>query len=110
MMHDTTDLTFALGTAAGDLIAEGLNIGYGNSVLLFIVMIASVYVAHRSSTSTPSLPSGVRTSSPAPWEHQPVIVVADQGRWWPRPGHDGHELRLPRRHPGRCGLSPEDQA
>ena len=39
--------TFALGTAAGDLIAEGLNLGYGNSVLLFIVMIAPVFVAYR---------------------------------------------------------------
>ncbi|TPW10155.1 MAG: putative membrane-anchored protein [Acidimicrobiaceae bacterium] len=39
--------TFALGTAAGDLIAEGLNIGYFNSVLLFSAMIGLVYVAYR---------------------------------------------------------------
>ena len=39
--------TFALGTAAGDLIAEGLNIGYFNSVLLFIAMIGLVFVAYR---------------------------------------------------------------
>ena len=39
--------TFALGTAAGDLIAEGLNIGYFNSVLLFLAMIGLVYVAYR---------------------------------------------------------------
>jgi uncharacterized membrane-anchored protein len=39
--------TFALGTAAGDLIAEGLNIGYFNSVLLFVAMIGLVFVAYR---------------------------------------------------------------
>lgn len=39
--------TFALGTAAGDLVAEKLNIGYLNSVLLFIAMIALVFVAHK---------------------------------------------------------------
>jgi uncharacterized membrane-anchored protein len=40
--------TFALGTAAGDLLAEGLNIGYFNSVLMFIAMIGLVAIAWRS--------------------------------------------------------------
>ena len=39
--------TFALGTAAGDLLAEQLNIGYFNSVLMFSAMIALVAVAWR---------------------------------------------------------------
>lgn len=34
--------TFALGTAAGDLTAEGLKLGYANSALLFGGMIAAV--------------------------------------------------------------------
>jgi uncharacterized membrane-anchored protein len=38
--------TFALGTAAGDLIAEKVNIGYFLSVLLFGGMIGMVAVAH----------------------------------------------------------------
>ena len=38
--------TFALGTAAGDLLAEGLNLGYTVSVLLFAAAIAVVTVAH----------------------------------------------------------------
>jgi uncharacterized membrane-anchored protein len=38
--------TFALGTSAGDLTAERLNVGYGNSVLMFGAMIAVVAVAH----------------------------------------------------------------
>jgi uncharacterized membrane-anchored protein len=38
--------TFALGTAAGDLTAEKLNVGYANSVLLFGAAIAVVAVAH----------------------------------------------------------------
>jgi len=38
--------TFALGTAAGDLIAERLNLGYPLSALMFAAAIAVVYVAH----------------------------------------------------------------
>lgn len=43
-------LTFALGTAAGDLAAEGLNLGFGHSALVFAGLIAAVtgayYVFH----------------------------------------------------------------
>jgi uncharacterized membrane-anchored protein len=38
--------TFALGTSAGDLTAERLNVGYANSVLLFGGLIAVVAIAH----------------------------------------------------------------
>ena len=38
--------TFALGTAAGDLAAEGLQLGYGVSVLIFAGMIAATTFAH----------------------------------------------------------------
>ncbi len=38
--------TFALGTAAGDLLAEGLALGYGVSALLFAAVIAVIAVAH----------------------------------------------------------------
>ena len=38
--------TFALGTAAGDLIAEKYSLGYFNSMLLFAGLIAVVAVAH----------------------------------------------------------------
>src|SRR3954447_23893140 len=38
--------TFALGTAAGDLTAEKLGVGYLNSVLMFGSLIAIVAVAH----------------------------------------------------------------
>jgi uncharacterized membrane-anchored protein len=37
--------TFALGTAAGDWVAEGINLGYGNSALLFGGVIAAVAAA-----------------------------------------------------------------
>ncbi|MDB5254697.1 MAG: hypothetical protein JWL92_73 [Candidatus Nomurabacteria bacterium] len=39
--------TFALGTAAGDLIAETLNVGYFISAALFAAAIAVVYFAHK---------------------------------------------------------------
>lgn len=38
--------TFALGTAAGDLTAEGLNLGYWISALMFAALIAVVTIAH----------------------------------------------------------------
>jgi uncharacterized membrane-anchored protein len=38
--------TFALGTAAGDLLAEGLSLGYGVSALLFAALIGLVAIAH----------------------------------------------------------------
>jgi uncharacterized membrane-anchored protein len=37
--------TFALGTAAGDLVAETLKLGYANSALMFAAMIGTVTVA-----------------------------------------------------------------
>ena len=39
--------TFALGTAAGDLTAEKLDVGYWRSLLLFAALIAVVTVAHK---------------------------------------------------------------
>jgi uncharacterized membrane-anchored protein len=39
--------TFALGTAAGDLAAEGLSLGYSTAVLVFAALIALVAVAYR---------------------------------------------------------------
>ncbi|MGE7933903.1 hypothetical protein [Viridibacillus arvi] len=38
--------TFALGTAAGDLIAEGLDLGYLTSALIFAALIGLVIIAH----------------------------------------------------------------
>jgi len=38
--------TFALGTAAGDLLAEGLNLGFWKSALLFAALIGAVAIAH----------------------------------------------------------------
>ena len=38
--------TFALGTAIGDLVAEGLKFGYGTATLIFGTIIAAVALAH----------------------------------------------------------------
>ncbi|MER7812608.1 hypothetical protein [Streptomyces sp900116325] len=40
--------TFALGTAAGDLTAEKLNLGYWLSAVVFAALIAAVALAHRT--------------------------------------------------------------
>src|SRR5690349_20286786 len=42
----TVLFTFALGTAAGDLTAERLNVGYWPSALIFAGIIAAVAIAH----------------------------------------------------------------
>ena len=39
--------TFALGTAAGDLLAEKVNLGYWKSAIAFGAAIALVFIAHR---------------------------------------------------------------
>jgi len=38
--------TFALGTASGDLLAEGLALGYGTSAVIFLAVIGLIAVAH----------------------------------------------------------------
>lgn len=38
--------TFALGTAAGDLVAEGLNLGYAKSAVMFGSMIGAVMIGY----------------------------------------------------------------
>ncbi len=40
--------TFALGTAAGDLTAEKLDVGYWRSALLFAALIGAVTIAHKA--------------------------------------------------------------
>lgn len=40
--------TFALGTAAGDLVAERMGLGYWLSAVLFALAIAAVAVARRT--------------------------------------------------------------
>jgi len=39
--------TFALGTAAGDLVAEQLSLGYWKSAVMFAAIIGAVFAAHR---------------------------------------------------------------
>lgn len=39
-------VTFALGTAAGDLVSEGMNVGYENSLFLFGGLIAATALAY----------------------------------------------------------------
>lgn len=47
--------TFALGTAAGDLMAERLNLGYFPSLLIFAVMIAAVTGVYYGMKASPVL-------------------------------------------------------
>ncbi len=57
--------TFAFGTAAGDYLAETLNLGYWKSAVLFGGAIALITFAWRYLHLNAVLPSGSPTSSPA---------------------------------------------
>ena len=54
--------TFALGTAAGDLVAERLSLGYWISAFIFAAVIAAAAIAASVSSSMRSWLSGSRTS------------------------------------------------
>ncbi len=56
-------LTFSLGTAAGDLVAEKLSIGYGPSILIWGGVIALIAARTTRCGSTRCSRSGWRTSS-----------------------------------------------
>lgn len=47
--------TFALGTAAGDLVAEGLNLGYATSLVVFAAVIGIVAIAWHQFNLNPVL-------------------------------------------------------
>lgn len=47
--------TFALGTSAGDLVAERLDLGYGVAALAFAGSIALIFIAYRFSLAGPVL-------------------------------------------------------
>ena len=74
--------TFALGTAAGDLIAEQTGLGYLPSLLLFAAAIATSLPSGSSAVAAPSPASGSRTSSPARSAPRP-------GTCSRQPTHDG---------------------
>src|SRR4051812_32405252 len=74
--------TFALGTSAGDLTAERLNVGYGNSVLMFGAMIAVVAVAHFRFKMNPILSFWVAYVLTRP-------LGASIGDFMSQPRHDG---------------------
>ena len=100
--------TFALGTAAGDLSAEQLNLGYAVSILIFGAMIAAVAFAHYVRDQPvldvlarlhPDPPAG-RLDRRRDVPEQPHLRRA-------RARHHRDELHLPRLHP-RAGELPHD--
>ena len=96
---------FALGTAAGDLTAERLAVGYWKSALLFAALIAIVYVAHVKFglnailafwiAYIPHPPAPVPPSATFSRSHAQMAAWA---------GDDGHEHHLPARDPRSRGL------
>ena len=94
--------TFALGTAAGDLAAEGLQLGYATSAVLFGAAIAVVTIAHYALGLNPVL---------AFWIDPPLrrlvrrsaLATARQRRARARDGR--YQRHLPGHHPRPGGLS-----
>ena len=94
----TVLFTFALGTAAGDLISEKLNMGYWNSALIFGGVIAAVFFAHRRFQLNAILSFWIayvpRRGRSAP--HSGTALAADERRWrGTRPRYHDDEHHLP---------------
>ena len=106
----TVLFTFALGTAAGDLTAERLAVGYWKSALLFAALIGIVYVAPPEGRPErdPRLLDRLHPDAPARRLDR-RLPLATAGRRRARPRDDGHERRLPAHHPGRGRLPVGDQ-
>lgn len=100
--------TFALGTSAGDLVAEKMALGYWVSAVLFGLAIAAVAVPHFALglNAVPSFwiayiltrPLGASMGDP---------LAADRRRR-PGPGHHGHQRAVPRGHPRSGGVPVDD--
>ena len=73
--------TFALGTAAGDMTAVTLKLGYFASGVMFVVVVSIPAVAHRYFGLNAILAFWLPTSRPGPWEHR-----SRTGWAYPAPG------------------------
>ena len=100
--------TFALGTSAGDLVAEKLELGYLPSVGIFAGAIAIVAVAHFAlqAERDPRLLDRLHPD-PAARRLDRRLPLAAGRRNRPRPGDDPDQPHLPQRDP-RAGRLPDD--
>ena len=91
--------TFALGTAAGDLVAEQFALGYLATGILFGMIIASLTIGYFSLglNTILGLLAGLHPDAAAGRLVRRSAVAADP-IWRPRPRHDHHQPHLPRRH------------
>ena len=98
--------TFALGTAAGDLSAEKLDLGYAVSILIFGGLIAAVAIGHYAfqDERRPGLLAGLHPDAAARRVDRRRDVAEQPQVRRPRAGHDRHQLHLPRLHPRPRGL------
>ena len=97
--------TFALGTAAGDLAAERLDLGYWSRRCMFAGVIAAVAVAHYrfNLNAVARLLDRLHPDATARRLDRRLPLAAARRRR-ARPRHHGHERALPRRDPGRREL------
>ena len=103
--------TFALGTAAGDLSAEKLDLGYAVSILIFGGLIAAVTIGHYAFGLNAVLAfwlAYILTRPLGRVDRRRDVAEQPQVRR-PRPRHDRDQLHLPRLHPGARRL-PVDHA
>ncbi len=96
--------TFALGTAAGDLVAERLGAGYWLSALLFAALIGAVAASHLVLQANAVLTSGSPTSSPARWAPRWATGSPRTGRRRTRPRDDADQRAVPGHDRRRRGL------
>ena len=97
--------TFALGTAAGDLVAESLNLGYGLSVVIFAALIAVVGLAYWRFRLNAVLAFWLAYILTRPLGASlGDLLSQDRGGRRPRARHRGDQRALPAGHPRRRRL------
>ena len=89
--------TFALGTAAGDLMAESLKLGYWLSGLIFAVMIGLLFVAQKYfNLNTNSCILDSIYTYPAAWGFNCGFPFAAAKKWWAWAGYCHYKCNFPR--------------
>ena len=104
--------TFALGTAAGDLVAEGFALGYGVSALMFGALIGVITLSYYKFGTNAVLAFWIAYILTRPLGASIGDLLSQPtSRRWPGPRHHRDQRPLPGHHPrGRHRVLPEREA
>src|SRR4051812_34582033 len=104
--------TFALGTAAGDLVAEQFSLGYGVSIAIFGGVIALIALTYFALEANAVLTFWLAYIMTRPLGASIGDFMSQNSHQYgrTRPRHDGDELHLPGLHPRARRVAHDHQA